>query len=61
MPVNQKDQHILAHATASDFSVTWQFPQREQLFFMFWVKLHALRSLFGKRDFLKLISTLSIF
>jgi hypothetical protein len=24
-PVNREDQHLLAHAMASDFSVTWQF------------------------------------
>jgi hypothetical protein len=31
--VNQDDRHLLAHAMASDFSVAWEFSQREQLFF----------------------------
>jgi hypothetical protein len=30
--VNRDDQHLLACAMASDFSVTWQFSQREHLF-----------------------------
>jgi hypothetical protein len=30
-PVNQDDWHLLAHAMASDFSIIWQFSQREQL------------------------------
>jgi hypothetical protein len=29
-PVSQDDQHLLALAKASDFTVTWQFSQREQ-------------------------------
>jgi hypothetical protein len=29
-------------AIASDFSVAWQFSQREQLLFLLWKKLHAL-------------------
>jgi hypothetical protein len=33
-PVKQDDRHLLARAMASDFSVTWQFSQREQLFFI---------------------------
>jgi hypothetical protein len=31
-PVNRDDRHLLAHAMASEFTVTWQFSQREQLF-----------------------------
>jgi hypothetical protein len=34
-PVNQDDRHLLALAKASDFSVAWQFSQREQLVFLF--------------------------
>jgi hypothetical protein len=30
-----------AHAMASDFTVTWQFSQREH-FFLLWIKLHTL-------------------
>jgi hypothetical protein len=33
-PVNQDDRHLLVCAMASDFLVTWQFSQREQLFFV---------------------------
>jgi hypothetical protein len=29
------DPHLLEHAMASDFSVEWQFSQREQLFFCY--------------------------
>jgi hypothetical protein len=29
-PVNWDDWHLLAHAMASDFTVTWQHSQREQ-------------------------------
>jgi hypothetical protein len=32
---NRDDQHLLAHAMASDFSVAWQCSQREQLFFRY--------------------------
>jgi hypothetical protein len=35
-PVNGDDQHLLAHALASDFSGSWQFSQRE---------LHTLQSI----------------
>jgi hypothetical protein len=31
-PVNRDDQKLLAHAMASDFTVAWQFSQREQFF-----------------------------
>jgi hypothetical protein len=31
-PVNWDDRQLLAHAMASDFTVAWQFSQREQLF-----------------------------
>jgi hypothetical protein len=41
-PVNWDDRHLLAHALASDFTVSRQFSQREQLFFLLWIKLHAL-------------------
>jgi hypothetical protein len=34
-PVNWDDQHLLAHAMSSDFTVTWQYSQREQLFFSY--------------------------
>jgi hypothetical protein len=34
-PVNWDDRYLLAHAMASDFSVAWQFSQREQLFLFF--------------------------
>jgi hypothetical protein len=34
-PVNWDDQHPLAHAMASDFTVARQFSQREQLFFRY--------------------------
>jgi hypothetical protein len=30
-PVNLDNQHLLVHALASDFTVAWQFSQREQL------------------------------
>jgi hypothetical protein len=36
--------HLLAHAMASDFTTAWQFLQREQLFFCYVIKLHALAS-----------------
>jgi hypothetical protein len=29
-PVNRDDRQLLAHAMASDFTVAWQFSQREQ-------------------------------
>jgi hypothetical protein len=32
-PVNRDDQYLLARAMASDFTVAWQFSQRDQLFF----------------------------
>jgi hypothetical protein len=32
-PVNRDDQHLIAHAMASYFSVTSQFSEREQLVF----------------------------
>jgi hypothetical protein len=41
-PVNRDDQHLLAHAMASDFSVSWQFlSKRNIVFFSLWIKLHA--------------------
>jgi hypothetical protein len=33
--VNQDDWHHLAHAMASDFTVAWQYSQREQLVFRY--------------------------
>jgi hypothetical protein len=39
-PVNRDDLNLLAHAMASDFTVTWQFSQRKQFFIR--IKLHAL-------------------
>jgi hypothetical protein len=30
-PVNRDDRHLLAHAMASDFTVTWQYSQREHM------------------------------
>jgi hypothetical protein len=32
--VNRDHRHLLAHAMATDFLVTWQHTQREQLFFV---------------------------
>jgi hypothetical protein len=32
-PVNRDDQQLLAQAIASDFTVAWQFSQREQFFY----------------------------
>jgi hypothetical protein len=41
-PVNQDDRHLLAHAMASDFTVAWQYSQREQWFcFLLRIKLDA--------------------
>jgi hypothetical protein len=34
-PVNQDDRQLHAHVMASDFTVAWQFSQREQLFCFF--------------------------
>jgi hypothetical protein len=34
-PVNLDDRHVLAPTMASDFTVTWQYSQREQLFFLY--------------------------
>jgi hypothetical protein len=31
-PVYKKDQHLLAHAMASDFTVGWPISQREHFF-----------------------------
>jgi hypothetical protein len=31
LSTTRDDRHFLAHAMASDFSVTWQFSQREKL------------------------------
>jgi hypothetical protein len=33
-PVKWDDRHLLEHAMASDFSVTWQYSHREQLIFL---------------------------
>jgi hypothetical protein len=42
-PANWDDQHLLECAMASDFSVAWQFSQREQLlFFKLRIKHHTL-------------------
>jgi hypothetical protein len=38
-PVNQDDRHLLAHAMASDLTVTWQFSQRKQFFFLALIQL----------------------
>jgi hypothetical protein len=41
-PLNRDDRHLLAHAMASDFKVTWQLSKREKLFcVLLWVKLHT--------------------
>jgi hypothetical protein len=40
-PVNRDDQHLLAHALASDISVTWQFLSKRTLGFLLRIKLHA--------------------
>jgi hypothetical protein len=39
-PVNWNDQHLLACAKASDFSVAWQFLSRRTIVFLLWIKLH---------------------
>jgi hypothetical protein len=41
-PVNRDDRHLLAHAMASDFSVTWQCLSKRAIFFLLRIKLHAL-------------------
>jgi predicted acylesterase/phospholipase RssA len=42
MTVNWDDRHLLAHAMASDFSVTWHSAsQREQFVFSLQIKLQA--------------------
>jgi hypothetical protein len=33
-PVNQDDQHLLAHAMASDFTVAWQFFSKRTIVFL---------------------------
>jgi hypothetical protein len=33
-PVNRDDPHLLAHAMASDFSVTWQFLSKRTIVFL---------------------------
>jgi hypothetical protein len=41
-PVNWDDRHLLANSMASDFTVSCQYSQREQLFFFsLRIKLHA--------------------
>jgi hypothetical protein len=40
--VNRDDQHLLAHAMASDFSVTWQCLSKTTIVFSLRIKLHAL-------------------
>jgi hypothetical protein len=42
-PVNWDDQQLLAHAMASDFSVTWQWLSKRTIGFSLWIKLHAQR------------------
>jgi hypothetical protein len=39
-PVNWDDRHLLANTMTSDFTVVWQYSQRE--FFLLRIKLHAL-------------------
>jgi hypothetical protein len=51
LPVNRDDRHLHALAMAFDFTVTWQFSQRENSFFSFQIKLHALRIYLKKLDF----------
>jgi hypothetical protein len=46
-PINPDDRHLLTHAMASDFSVTWQFSQIKHLFLLLWIKLHALSMIQG--------------
>jgi hypothetical protein len=41
-PVNRDDQHPLAHAMASDFSVTRQFLSKRTIGFSLRIKLHTL-------------------
>jgi hypothetical protein len=38
--VNRNDHHLLAHAMASDFSVTWQFLSKRIIGFSLRIKLH---------------------
>jgi hypothetical protein len=40
--VNWDDQHLLANAMASDFSVAWQCLSKRTIGFSLWIKLHAL-------------------
>jgi hypothetical protein len=40
LPVDRNDQHFLVLAMASDFTVTWQYSQREH--FLLQIKLHNL-------------------
>jgi hypothetical protein len=47
-PVNWDDWYLLAHAMASDITVTWQFSQREHLLFSLRFKLHALDKIYLK-------------
>jgi hypothetical protein len=49
-PVNLVDWHLLAHAMAFDFTVAWQFSQREQLVFLL---LHAPKNMVKKGKRLK--------
>jgi hypothetical protein len=41
-PVNQDDRHLLAHAMASDFTVTWQFISKRTIDSLLQIELHAL-------------------
>jgi hypothetical protein len=40
-PVSHDDRHLLAHAMASDFSVTWKCLSKRITGFSLWIKLHA--------------------
>jgi hypothetical protein len=40
--VNQDDRHLLAHAMANAFSVTWQYFSQRTIVFLLWIKLHTL-------------------
>jgi hypothetical protein len=42
--VNRDDQHLLAHAMASDFSVAWQCLSKRTIVFLLRIKLHALKT-----------------
>jgi hypothetical protein len=58
-PVDRDDWHLLAHAMASDFSVAWQFSQREQLYFLLRFKFHTYLACLTCRDVLGWIAGIS--